>query len=262
MNPSKVIGCCSTGEVFTLFKWLEMMKTRFDNYWFLILSAVLVIAGCNGRTVKTTVASFSDGSPKHVCYYHIKGNDSSLVKESYYYQNKNLRLQGQYVNDSVPDGDWTGWYDNGQMMFTGHFIDGIRVGNWKIWGFNGKECPDSLFEVKTDTVGLPSVIQILDTLEHNVVLAGLIDFYPNHCIKSAGPVKGNKKYGRWTVWYDDGTLWSEGEFKYDVSDGLRTVYYPDGRKYYEGRYLLGEKMGQWTFWNERGDVISQTTYKH
>jgi antitoxin component YwqK of YwqJK toxin-antitoxin module len=212
--------------------------------------------------VNKNVATFSDGTPKHTCFYDVKGTDSVLVKEIFYYQNRNPRLQGEYVHDTVLNGLWSGWYDNGQKMFDVNFDNGKRTGNWKIWDFSRTECPEGDYEVKADTVGLPSVIKILKTTNNSKDLVGLIDFYPNHCIKSAGPVKGNKKNGPWTVWYDDGTKWSEGDFKFDVSDGLRTVWYPDGKKYYQGKYLLGEKMGEWTFWNERGDVIRQVTYKH
>jgi len=226
------------------------------------LALPFFLYGCGHRMVTVTVSTFSDGNSKQTCYYQVRGNDSSLVKEMFYYQNKNPRLQGEFVRDTVLNGLWTGWYDNGQKLFEAVFADGKRNGNWKIWDFSGKECQDSLFQVKEDTVGLPSLIKFFSVSDNGKELTALVDFYPNHCIKSAGTIKGNKKNGKWTVWYDDGTKWSEGEFKFDVGDGLRTVYYPDGKKYYEGKYLLGEKMGEWTFWNERGDVIRQVTYKH
>jgi antitoxin component YwqK of YwqJK toxin-antitoxin module len=227
-----------------------------------LFSAIaIILLSCAGRNVKKVVESYADGTLKRIFYYKIDRNDSILIKEISYYQNNNPRLQGEFVDDSLYNGLWTFWYEKGQKLCEARFEKGKRIGDWNIWGFDGKQLVAGDYELKETGDGFPETIKFLKSTQKGVELSGQIDFYPNHSIKSAGPAKDNKKFGLWTAWFNDGTKWSEGEFKYDVADGIHTVWYQNGQKYYEGKYFLGEKVGPWKFWNEKGKLLREVNYE-
>jgi antitoxin component YwqK of YwqJK toxin-antitoxin module len=237
-----------------------MFQKKASSFIIYIL-AVIILHGCQGKDVKKVIGVYANGIPKHECYYRIQGKDSIRTQEIYYYQNKNPRLQGQYINDSLYNGLWTFWYENGQKLCEASFAKGTRSADWQVWDLNNQQLPPDLCEILEAGDGFPLTIKFLKKTGNGVELTGQVDFYPNHCIKSAGPAKENKKFGKWTAWYDDGTKWSEGDFKYDVTDGLHSVWHLNGQLYYQGKYLLGEKIGPWKFWNDGGKLLREVNYE-
>ncbi|GAP42222.1 protein containing MORN repeat variant [Lentimicrobium saccharophilum] len=75
-----------------------------------------------------------------------------------------------------------------------------------------------------------------------------------------GNYKNGLREGYWASWYDDGTLWSEGEFRDGESHGKRSVFHPNGTLYYEGRFDMGKRVGVWKFYDENGGLVNEIDY--
>lgn len=87
-----------------------------------------------------------------------------------------------------------------------------------------------------------------------------VHYHPNGKKYIEGSYKDNKRDGYWASWYDNGQLWSEGEFRGGLSEGKRTVYHPNGKLYYEGTFKAGERTGIWKFYDNTGKLINEIDY--
>lgn len=85
-------------------------------------------------------------------------------------------------------------------------------------------------------------------------------FYDSGSKRVAGPLKNEKRDGKWEAWYEDGTLWSVGYFKEGIENGTKTVYFENGKKYYEGPIKNDERVGTWKFWDEEGNLVKEINY--
>jgi antitoxin component YwqK of YwqJK toxin-antitoxin module len=120
----------------------------------------LIVVSCN-RQQSVVEETHPDGSPKKVCLYIGKGENRQLIRETTYYPNGKLQMDGTYKN-SQRDGQWIYWYENGskwsegffregrndgkrltyfengKVRYEAYYKDGIRVGKWKFFDDKGK----------------------------------------------------------------------------------------------------------------------------
>ncbi len=87
-----------------------------------------------------------------------------------------------------------------------------------------------------------------------------VQYYENRQRKIEGTYSNNKRMGKWTAWFKNGKIWSEGAFKDGLSEGLRTVYYENGRKHIVGSYKLDQKIGKWQFYNADGMLLKEIDF--
>ena len=93
------------------------------------------------------------------------------------------------------------------------------------------------------------------------VLTKEILYYQNGQKEMEGTFnKAGERHGEWKYWYDNGNMWSEGEFKNGLSHGYRKVYHPNGKLYYEGKYKNDEPVGVWKFYDEEGRFLKEQKY--
>ena len=85
-------------------------------------------------------------------------------------------------------------------------------------------------------------------------------FYPNKQAQMEGTYKDSKREGKWTYWYENGKLWSEGNFIRGKSDGKRTTYFENGKVRYEGFYKEDMRVGKWRFFDENGRLLQEADY--
>lgn len=107
------------------------------------------------------------------------------------------------------------------------------------------------------TIKSEKTFERIDGKEH---LVKEVQYHPNGKKYIEGGYKDDLRDGFWASWYDDGQLWSEGEFRNGKSHGRRTVYHPNGQKYYEGTFDMGKRTGVWVFYNEEGLKIKEVNY--
>jgi antitoxin component YwqK of YwqJK toxin-antitoxin module len=85
-------------------------------------------------------------------------------------------------------------------------------------------------------------------------------YYPNKQPQMEGTYKDNKRDGKWTYWYENGKLWSEGMFVKGKSDGKRTTYFENGKVRYDGFYKEDMRVGKWRFFDESGRLLKELDY--
>lgn len=85
-------------------------------------------------------------------------------------------------------------------------------------------------------------------------------YYPNKQVQMEGTYKDSKRDGKWTYWYENGKLWSDGQFVKGKSDGKRTTYFENGKVRYEGFYKEDIRVGKWRFFDENGRLLQEVDY--
>lgn len=109
--------------------------------------------------------------------------------------------------------------------------------------------------------GKPQQVQVFELDGDQKVLIETIDYYPNGQVKMKGGVNPEgERNGVWQAWYQDGTIWSEGEFSNGLQHGYRKVYHPNGQLRYEGNYESDKPSGEWIFYNDSGKEINRKQY--
>jgi len=225
--------------------------------WFFL---PLIMTACSGGLVEVVVDTYIGGVPKHEKFYKVEGSDSLLVQEVYYYQNHTKRMEGVYPDDSVNNGIWIYWYENGKKNYEIELLNGKPAGDFQVWDIEGNLLPVSEYSIMSFDNRFPKIMRFFRMEEGKKVLIWEIHYYENRSKRAEGPVKQGKKYGKWVAWFDSGIKWSEGTFKYEVSHGKRTVWHDNGQKYYEGEYFFGDRSGVWQFWNSEGEFLKEIDY--
>jgi antitoxin component YwqK of YwqJK toxin-antitoxin module len=104
-----------------------------------VLGFILIVAfliSCS-REKRVVEESYPDGKPKKVCIYTGRGKNREKIRETDYYSNGNMKLDGTY-KDGKRDGQWTYWYENGTKWSEGFFRDGKNDGKRLTYFPNGK----------------------------------------------------------------------------------------------------------------------------
>jgi antitoxin component YwqK of YwqJK toxin-antitoxin module len=85
-------------------------------------------------------------------------------------------------------------------------------------------------------------------------------YYPNKQAQMEGTFKDNKRDGKWVYWYENGKIWSDGQFVKGKSEGKRTTYFENGKVRYEGFYKEDMRIGKWRFFDENGRMLQEVDY--
>jgi antitoxin component YwqK of YwqJK toxin-antitoxin module len=111
---------------------------------FLFVFLVFFVASCTFEN-KVIEDTYPDGSPKRVCIYLGKGDNKELIKETTYYPNKQIQMEGTY-KDGKRDGKWSYWYENGKLWSEGAFVRGKSDGKRTTYFENGKVRYDGAYK--------------------------------------------------------------------------------------------------------------------
>ena len=88
---------------------------------------------------------YKDGSQKRVCIYKGNGVSKEIIKESTFYPNKTLQMEGTYKNRKR-EGKWIYRYENGNIWSEGYFKDGKSNGKRTTYFENGKVRYEGFFK--------------------------------------------------------------------------------------------------------------------
>lgn len=144
----------------------------------LIIFLAALAFGCTRK--KVVEATYKNGNPKSVKYYHKKAGQLVLDREEIFYENKQKRIEGEYLNE-LRTGLWKAWYENGKVWSEGEYKDGkrngigisyhpngekyidgkyqndIRVGTWKFYDTSGMLTKEVNFDLVPNTREIDSV---------------------------------------------------------------------------------------------------------
>lgn len=99
-----------------------------------LLTAGLVSCRFEHKVIEET---WPDGSTKRECVYKGRGQNKELVRETTYYANKQIQMDGTYKDDKR-EGQWIYWYENGHKWSEGTFVRGKSDGRRVTYFENGK----------------------------------------------------------------------------------------------------------------------------
>lgn len=110
----------------------------------IVLIAFLAVLtfGCSQK--KVVEATYENGNPKVVKYYHKKGSDLVLDREVVYYENQQKKIEGEYKNQ-LRYGKWKAWYENGTIWSEGEYKNGKRNGIGISYHENGKKYIEGMY---------------------------------------------------------------------------------------------------------------------
>lgn len=103
---------------------------------FLLVLLTLTAPACRFEQ-KVIEETYPDGSPKRVCIYKGKGENREMIRETIYYENKQIQMDGAY-KDGKRHGLWVSWYMNGNKWSEGTFRNGKSEGKRITYFENGK----------------------------------------------------------------------------------------------------------------------------
>jgi len=110
-----------------------------------ILLIILLVATAFGCSRKKVVeATYENGNPRIVKYYHKKAGNLVLDQEVMYYENKQIKIDGEY-KDQERDGKWKAWYENGNLWSEGEYKAGKRNGKGIAYHENGKKYIEGMY---------------------------------------------------------------------------------------------------------------------
>ena len=66
--------------------------------------------------------------------------------------------------------------------------------------------------------------------------------------------------GLWVSYYENGTKWSEAYYVDGKRDGHNLTFYPNGKVRYIGEYKNDLKFGEWSFYDENGNLTKTEKY--
>ncbi len=94
----------------------------------------------------------------------------------------------------------------------------------------------------------PDVIEIVPGGDHK-------EYHPNGALKIEGQYDMNSvRRGLWISYYENGLKWSESYYVNGIQDGHSLTFYPNGKIRYVGEYRQGERIGEWRFYDDAGNL--------
>lgn len=72
--------------------------------------------------------------------------------------------------------------------------------------------------------------------------------------------KDGLRHGEWKYYYQNGNLWSLGNYEHGQDHGQKKVYWPEGNIRYEGFFSNDRKSGHWIFYNMDGTVLQEMDF--
>ena len=89
-----------------------------------------------------------------------------------------------------------------------------------------------------------------------------VEWYPGRKqIKIEGREdREGKRNGVWKMYDEEGYELSITVYKHGKKHGHIIVYHPNGALYYTGEYENDERVGEWRFYNEQGELVKEENY--
>ncbi len=223
-----------------------------------LLLAIAMLSACTGE-IKEVTEKYPDGSPKVVTYFKKKNDIKIKVREIGYYQSQKEMYKGVFEN-GVRAGKWTYWYENGKTFAETEVTSSIATQQWEILKPDETPYVEASYKIAVTEIypnGSPYHIICSKPSEK---MASELFFYPSYKLQMIGTSINNKREGKWSYWYENGNLWSEGYYKDGENDSIRNVWFENGKKRYEGLYHSGKEAGKWKFYDEKGQLAKEVDY--
>ena len=164
------------------------------------------------------------------------------------------------------EGEWTWWYESGQVAVRAQFAKGEATGTWVEWHGNGQKASEITWAGNEIRDGLARMwypngrLRNEGTFEKNTPVGLHKRFYPNGQLVAEESYVEGVIDGPLVEYHDNGAKKQEGQFSAGKQAGTWRSFFPDGAKQSEGAFLDGLKSGTWTSWHPTGEVQMEMPY--
>lgn len=207
-------------------------------------SFFFLLIGCTQLNEWEVVEKYKNGNPKVAILYYDNGSRDSTFLLRKFYENGAIKSYFDYKNGKL-EGKAVGFYENGCAGLLVNYNRGLRHGLEVKWTDAG--ILRSKFNFHNDKImngsyffenGQRTADLTFDSLGR--VMKGIY-YHPN----------GNKR--------SEGAFHSENE---NLKEGRWKVYYENGVLKETGIYQLGERKGEWIFYDSLGneEMIARYSY--
>jgi antitoxin component YwqK of YwqJK toxin-antitoxin module len=116
--------------------------------YFTIILLVLMMVSCeNMQLNEVIVEKYPDGTPKRAQYFSGEGEDQQLVKEIFYYDDGQKRVEGHFNDKGKKDGKWIYWYPDGKKWSEGYFSEGLNHKKRTTWHESGEKHYEGTYDM-------------------------------------------------------------------------------------------------------------------
>jgi len=206
------------------------------------------------------------------------------------WSNGNLKIQGILQEDTIKQGTWQTWYQNGQLRDSGRFDDNRREGYWKyiyangilskegkyighseeglwVWYYeNGQVDMQGSFEKGLQT-GMWTYWRTTGEKEYEGVFANdkreklWTWWFADSTLSMKGAYTNDLMEDEWNYWYQNGVLESKGKYIQDKKEDQWEYWYEDGTKWVIGSFANDKKEGRWDYWYSNGEKFQEGFFK-
>lgn len=207
-------------------------------------------------------------------------------KWKYFYENGNMKLEGEYNND-LKHGYFKQYAEDGNLIITEKYIDGILQedvaelakldikteyypdGKVKIVASYNNDIPEG---VRREYSEEGEIIKGYVFKKGKVIGEGITneegkrdgpwkEYYFTGALRSEGTYDNGKRVGDWKFYHSNGLLEQIGNYTKDgKEDGIWTWYYATGEILREEGYYIGMLDGGSIEYDEYGQVVSEGEY--
>ncbi|MFZ4741135.1 MAG: toxin-antitoxin system YwqK family antitoxin [Bacteroidales bacterium] len=223
-----------------------------------LLMTIITLSACTAE-IKEVTEKYPDGKPKVITYFKKKEGVKIKVREIGYYQSQKEMYKGVFEN-GIRAGKWSYWYENGKQFAETEVTASIATQQWTILKPDETPYMEASYKIAVTEIypnGSPYHVICTKSGEQ---MASELFFYPSYKLQMIGTSLNNQRDGKWSYWYENGNLWSEGYYKNGVNDSIRNVWFENGQKRYEGLYRNGKETGKWKFYDEKGKFANEVDY--
>ncbi len=215
------------------------------------------------------VASYKDDIPEGV---RREYDQEGKVVRGYIFKAGIIVGQGIIDESGKRQGPWKEFYDGGELMGEGSYVDNHRTGPWKFFYKDGKQeqigtynssgKADGIWKWYYESGNIKREEQMKNGLADGmmtelsdsgkvIVKGNFIEgeedgewFYEVNDDKEIGSYVNGKKEGLWKSYYN-GQLYFEGSYIEGLPDGEHIWYWDNGKVKEKGRFIAGKREGNW-----------------
>ena len=176
-----------------------------------------------------------------------------------------ITITGFVLNQGI-EGQQTFYHENGEIMSTGEFVDGVEHGEWKYYNEKGalqvianydKGVESGEWTWYYDHGEIMRVGHYAQGLNHGI----WINYYENGVVSDSSIYQEGRLNGPSITRFDNGKLFQTGNYKRDRQDGIWQIFFDNGQLNSEGNYIAGEPNGLWNYWQENGKKSLEVDYE-
>lgn len=151
------------------------------------------------------------------------------------------------------------YYSTGAPMLQARYEDGRVNGEITLLGADGSLVGKESYQAarklapKTDFYDLAKQVKKNEiTFLHAMLVVKTQDDWDTATLATFESRGEDERHGPYSIWYSNGQLARQGEFRYNLPVGKLTLWYDNGQKKSEGTYVDGRQEGVWAWWHDNG----------